>query len=287
MKKGIRRSFNQFQLLYRSLFFWILIPINLLASTQKTPKDLEINPMTPNSQNLEKIHSSSDLDSQNLELHPSISIEDSSGKSSLSGEVPSQENLKDQKKENLPLEGLTYKDLYRDFVTVDQKWAILKQVRQTNKDFARKVYLACLKSDDWVLRSGGLQFLASLDPLAARPYAIKFLKEDPALVVRSAALKVLEDIGIRNREYLWGALRSSRNFHKGESLWIRKKLAWALFKMTNSSEIQRWMPLLSDSDPEVVAVAVSAMEKNSGSVLGKMSDSLSTKVRLWKSKYKF
>ena len=196
--------------------------------------------------------------------------------------------LVDQKKrEEISLEGLTYKDLYRDFITVDQKWAILKKVRQTDKKFAKEVYLSCLKSDDWVLRSGGLQFLASLDPLAVRPYAVKFLREDPALVVRSAALKVLEDVGIENHSNLWEALRSSKNFHRGKSLWIRKKIARALLKMTKASEIQKWVPLLSDSDLDVVVVAVSAMEKNSGFILGKSGDSLGTKVNLWKKKYKF
>jgi hypothetical protein len=183
-------------------------------------------------------------------------------------------------------DGLTYKDLYRDYITTDQKWSLLKKIRRGNPEFARKVYLSCIESLDWVLRSGGIQFLASLDPELARPKALKLLNEDPALMVRSAALSALEAIGLKkHKEALWSNLNNSRNFHKGHSLWIRKEIAKNLFVMTEEADNAQWIKLLNDTDAQVVQFSIQALEKNSGMIMGKAEDSTSSKAELWRKKY--
>lgn len=213
----------------------------------------------------------------------------------LSDQIPNQEKVQTTvkaKSSKIPdsnydiAEGLTYKDLYRDYITVDQKWSLLKKIRNGNPDFARKVYLSCIESLDWFLRSGGIQFLASLDPELARSKALDLLNNDPALMVRSAALNSLEKIGIqKHRNILWSNLQDSKNFHKGFSLWIRKDIAKNLLSMTDTEDNDRWIALLNDSDPQIVMYSVQALEKNNGLTMGKSEDSLEIKADLWKKKY--
>lgn len=182
-------------------------------------------------------------------------------------------------------EGLTYKDLYRDYITADQKWSLLKKIRRGNPDFARKVYLSCIESLDWFLRSGGVQFLASLDPELARVKALKLLKEDPALMVRSAALGVLERLGLdKHKTDLWNALKDAKNFHKGHSLWIRKDLAKNLLKLNDIQDNAQWIRLLNDNDLMVVEYSIKALEKNNGFVMGKANHSVTEKAELWRQK---
>ncbi len=183
-------------------------------------------------------------------------------------------------------EGLTYKDLYRDYITIDQKWLILKRIRKGNPEFASKVYLTSIKSLDWVLRSGGIQFLASLNPSLARSKALELLKNDPALMVRSTALQTLEKIGIENhKDILWATLRDSKNFHKGQSLWIRKDIAKNLINLTDQTDLLSWSILLSDKDSQIVNSSIKALEKNSGLIMGQADSSLEAKAQLWKNKF--
>lgn len=218
-----------------------------------------------------------------------IGISSMSAHASIENKVPGIESKSiSAKGESDITDGLTYKDLYRDYITTEQKWALLKRVRSMSPDFARKVYLSCLKSSDWILRSGGVQFLASLDPDVARAKAIEILKKDPALMVRSAALKVLKNIGLKNnKEALWSALSDSRNYHKGHSLWIRKDLAKILFDSTDVDDNEKWVSLLSDVDPEVLSFTVKALEKNNGMVVESEDESLDSKAEQLKEKYNF
>jgi HEAT repeat protein len=183
-------------------------------------------------------------------------------------------------------DGLTYKDLYRDYITTDQKWSLLKKIRKGNPDFARKVYLSCIESLDWFLRSGGLQFLASLDPELARPQAIKMLNNDPALMVRSAALGVLEQIGAqKHKTELWSLIKDAKNFHRGHSLWIRKDIAKSLFAFTSQDDADKWVSLLDDKDEEVIKFSIKALEKVNKQVMGTAEDTLASKAELWRQKY--
>ncbi len=183
-------------------------------------------------------------------------------------------------------DGLTYKDLYRDHITIDQKWELLKKIRTGDVDFAKKVYLSCLNSLDWVLRSGGIQFLATIDPDLAKAKAIDIFKKDPALLVRSAALQVLEQVGAQKyKTDLWAALRDSKNFHKGQSLWIRKEIAKNLFILNEEADVNLWSSLLNDSDKNIVDYSIKALEKNSGVILGKANSPIDIKAKLWKERF--
>lgn len=192
------------------------------------------------------------------------------------------------KKENFSdiADGLSYKDLYKDYISIDQKWELFKKIKNGNPEFAQKVFLTCLKSSDWALRSGGLQFLASIEPQLAKVKALELFKNDPALLVRSAALQVLEQLDLKNhKQDLWLALKDSKNFHKGHSLWIRKEIAKNLILISEKSDTLAWSLLLNDKDQDVIHYSIQALEKNSGMILGQNNMSLDSKVKLWRKKF--
>lgn len=184
------------------------------------------------------------------------------------------------------VEAFTYKDLYRENVTIEQKWAILNDLKNKSPEFAKEIYLSCIESTDWVLRVGGLKFLATLDVHTTLEKAKKLLSEDPSLLVRSAAADVLVENGLtRAKETLWAALEDSKNFHKGHSLWVRKNIASALKTVAEQTENPKWEKLLYDSDTKIREFAVEALERSNKLLLGSLSDTLTTKVELWKTRF--
>lgn len=187
--------------------------------------------------------------------------------------------------EELPLEALTYKDLYRD-ISIQQKWNILADLATKSPEFAKGIYLSCIESTDWLLRVGGLKFLATLDAQSAIERAQKLIETDKALLVRSAAVDVLVELGsvVRAKDTLWAAMKDKKNFHKGHSLWIRQNIANALQAFTDKSDNSQWADLLEDKDVLVQVAAINALEKNNQTRLGSQTDSVDVRSALWKTK---
>lgn len=187
--------------------------------------------------------------------------------------------------EELPLEALTYKDLYRD-ISIQQKWNILADLATKSPEFAKGIYLSCIESTDWLLRVGGLKFLATMDAQLAIEKAQKLLEADNALLVRSAAMDVLLELGgiARVKDTLWTALTDKKNFHRGNSLWIRQNIANALLAFTDMTDNPQWANFLEDKDVIVQTAAINALEKNHQTRLGSQTDSLDVRSALWKTK---
>lgn len=188
------------------------------------------------------------------------------------------------KNAEVPAEALTYKDLYRDNITIQQKWDILSDLSQKSPAFAKEVYLSCLESTDWLLRVGGLKFLANMDEQTTIEKARELILKDKALVVRSAAVDVLVELGSvqRAKAALWEALEDTKNFHKGQSLWIRQNIANALKSFSHKVENKQWIKYLDDNDVMVQKAAVEALEKNNDIILGRMETPLKEKSELWR-----
>lgn len=187
---------------------------------------------------------------------------------------------------SIPSEALTYKDLYRDNISIQQKWDILSDIAERSPEFAKKIYLSSIESTDWLLRVGGIKFLAAMDANLATEKARKLIESDTALLVRSAAVDVLVELQSipRVKEILWEAMKDQKNFHKGQSLWIRQNIAMALQNHTDKSDNENWANYLDDKDVMVRTSAVLALEKNNQVNLGSMSDTLDIRSALWKAR---
>jgi hypothetical protein len=90
------------------------------------------------------------------------------------------------------------------------------------------------------MRSAGLQALKEYFPMEFHHEAIKALN-DPALMVRSTAVKVLEShLDLATRERLWAEFFHPRNIRKGQSLPIRDQIIQILRKSPQQKELGFW-----------------------------------------------
>lgn len=86
---------------------------------------------------------------------------------------------------------------------------------------------------EWFLRALALKAYESVKPPKARELAREMLLHDPALMVRAAALQHLESLAPTPgmAELFQAALEDDKNFHRGQSLWIRTRISAALAAM--------------------------------------------------------
>ena len=117
---------------------------------------------------------------------------------------------------------------------------------------------------DWLVRNAGLLALAN----GSRDKALKWsrkLLDDPALVIRTEAVKVIRRLkAIEMESILWENLNHQKNFKKGEGLWIRKHIVEALGDFSRPGQEKQFIELLYDKDPRVHKAAIGALEKITG-----------------------
>ena len=114
---------------------------------------------------------------------------------------------------------------------------------------------------DWFVRNAGLLALSQGSRKRALKWSRKLL-DDPALVVRSAAVKVIRNLKATEMEkVLWSKLRSKENFKAGEGLWIRKNIVETLGDFAYTGQEIRFIELLHDQDTRVHKAAIQALEK--------------------------
>ena len=120
---------------------------------------------------------------------------------------------------------------------------------------------------DWFMRNAGLLAMSHGPKKRTLKWSRKLL-DDPALVVRTAAVKMIRSLNGKELEnLLWEKLRSKENFKSGESLWIRKHIVETLGDFSKPGYEARFVRLLNDKDPRVHQSAINALEKITNSRL--------------------
>ena len=120
-------------------------------------------------------------------------------------------------------------------------------------------------SKEWYLRNAGLVALkVAYEPMALQ--AALRLVDDKALVVRTAAVQMIEEIGSReDARKLWAAIIHPRNFRKKKSLWIRPHIMRTLAKFGQRGDELKFASFINDRDPKVQLWSLFAIEKITGS----------------------
>lgn len=135
----------------------------------------------------------------------------------------------------------------------------------------------------WYMRNASLLALSHLNSERAVKLAKKLI-EDPAMVVRAAAVDVFRKWGAsEHRDLLWRSLYDSKNFHKGRSLWIRRRTAQVFADLAQRGDEKRLVQLLGDRDSSLHFFAVSGLERLTGRKLGSDKDSVQIKGKRWAS----
>lgn len=131
------------------------------------------------------------------------------------------------------------------------------------------------------MRNAALVALAEFNNNEAQKLAKSLLK-DKALVVRSAAVEVLQaNPRPEVRDLLWEEMSEKHNFRNKESLWIRAQIVEALAQKPSDHELKLFTKLIEDRDERVQSAAVTGLEKLTGVSLGESKMSRQKLIGLW------
>lgn len=176
-----------------------------------------------------------------------------------------------------PLDKIAFSDK-TDFQT---RWSALVLLAQIQGPAAEKTLEKALNHKEWFLRNAALLTYPQVLPKKAAGVAVRML-EDKALVIRSAAIEILEaNLEADKREVLWTELDHPRNFRKKQSLWIRPQILAALSKEPTTRELPLFLNHLRDTDTKLHPHAIQALERMTRQSLGKSDTKLADKRELW------
>lgn len=164
------------------------------------------------------------------------------------------------------------------------RWRALTSLGHMNNSKVWEMLESNLKQSEWFVRNASLIALQK-GPRKRALNAAEKLMDDPALVVRTAAVQVISQLkGSEKSEILWKKLFSSENYRNGESLWIRKHIAQALSQFAKPGSQSHFRKMLEDSDPEIHEIAIATVERLMGQSLSKEYTSREQVRRAWLSR---
>ena len=141
---------------------------------------------------------------------------------------------------------------FSDRYSISFRWKALVSFAQWQKGSARTVVRKAIQRPEWFLRNAGLLAFKYISEREAAFWAIKLLKEDKSLIVRTAAVDVLRELRAnKSVSVLWKELSSKKNFRGKQSLWIRHNIVSALGELSSVQDRTKFIKLLKDSDLRV------------------------------------
>lgn len=162
------------------------------------------------------------------------------------------------------------------------RWKAVMGMAEARKEKALPDLMLAAEEKDWFMRNAALVALTHAQPNQALRVARR-LMQDPALVVRSAAVEVLAlDLNQENRDLLWESLESKINFKRSQSLWIRPQIVEALASAPKAHERLLFARLLNEEDVKIQENAIKGLERLTGKTLGQGSMPRKELVALWK-----
>lgn len=161
------------------------------------------------------------------------------------------------------------------------RWRSLNRLARIGQERSLPELERAAKSEEWFMRGAALVAMQEVVPGKAQVWAQKLVK-DPALVVRSSAVDILKMFPSNHAEIFWSQLKDRKNFHKGRSLWIRRKLVEALVLQAEKKDTARFIELLEDRDKTLHEPAIAALEKIHGQQLGKVEEPTEYRATYWR-----
>lgn len=141
-----------------------------------------------------------------------------------------------------------------------------------------------LQSSEWFIRNAAAIAIRNADRGEAVNWSARLLR-DPALVVRTQAVRNLIDLNARETEpILWKMLFEKMNFRGQDGLWIRAHLAEAVAKFSGRNRIQDFRRLLSEEDERLHKWAVLGLERSTGMRIGDKQEPVEVRRQKWLSR---
>ena len=161
------------------------------------------------------------------------------------------------------------------------RWKATTAVGRIGGDLSAPELERAYRRKEWFMRSAALLAMKNVDKPRALAWA-KSLLSDRALVVRSAAVDALADLGdSSSAPALWSKLWSRENFNQGDSLWIRRRMVETLARLEGPGSEAKFMRVLADKDDALHGPAIDALERISKRRLGQPDASVAAKRDLW------
>ena len=151
--------------------------------------------------------------------------------------------------------------VFSNHLPMQQRWHALMSLTHAYPQGAADVVESALQSSVWFLRNAGLIAMESINIERALYWAGELLN-DPALVVRTAAVKMIRKHKASQFKYLLvHKLNAEDSFYKDKSLWIRHHIVYALADFSESGEESFFISLLNDEDERLYPPSIIALEK--------------------------
>jgi HEAT repeat protein len=144
---------------------------------------------------------------------------------------------------------------------LEARWRAVTTVGRLYHDHNQEFMEKAMRSSDWYMRNAAI----IVAPYSQRQWAVRWAKallDDPALIVRTAAVEAIRQMGAKEAEdKLWQKLYSSENYHRGDSLWIRRHIAEALAEFGSSGDEAKFIRILGDRDKSLHPIAMRALRR--------------------------
>lgn len=166
---------------------------------------------------------------------------------------------------------------------LDVRWRSITALGNLSAKSYRWELEEALKSPEWFMRNAALIAIQHDD----RDFAIRWSKQllkDPALVVRTQAIKNLMDLKASAKEEVWAALFAKSNFRNSKSLWVRNYMVQAMVEWASRADEKRFLRLLMDQDPSIQKWAILGLEKSTGLRLSNPDEPIALQKRKWLAK---
>jgi len=164
---------------------------------------------------------------------------------------------------------------------IESRWRAVTAVGALGGNLALPELERASRAKSWELRSAALVTVVGIDKKLGGEWARRLLK-DPALMVRLQAVQTLQEIGDRDSiPLLWQELSEKRNFHRGESLFIRPRIVEALAKLEGRGSAGKFIALLEDGDAKLHLPAMRGLARVTGAKIGEEEISLNKRRAMW------
>lgn len=145
-----------------------------------------------------------------------------------------------------------------------KRWVAIRALGKIQGDRAQQTLEELAVNPEPAIRAAAVQSMGDLGNGRLSPLLIEKLS-DPAVIVRAGAAEALCKVGDHTAvEPLGAALRSSDNFYRGSSLWVRRHFIATLGCIGSRESVPVLLAALDDTDPSVQKSAVLAFRQVAG-----------------------
>jgi hypothetical protein len=168
--------------------------------------------------------------------------------------------------------------LHNEKGEINKRWIAAMTMARVGGDTVSDKFIKALESPNFMVRMAaikGIEVIGTQKPNVSKllPYLNKSLN-DPAMVVRTAAVDALGKIGERQSlSLLIRELNNQRNFYRGKSLWVREHLIDSIARIGGNESVPALVSCLREDESLIVQKVLQAlnpmMDPAAASNLGK------------------